>query len=556
MKIWLNIALAHSIVWLAAGNGFAQQLENGDTKFDSYRLPKLKVGKHDWPQWGGTSLRNNAPRGRGIPIEWDTETGKNIKWSTQLGSQTFGSPIVANGRIFIGTNNGAGLIKRFPAITFDLGCLVCLDECTGKFQWQYSVKKLETGRVQDWPYQGLVSTPVVDGERLWVVTNRGEVVCLDTLGFQDEQNDGPFTAESVRADDEADVVWKFDMIGKLGISPHNMCTCSCTFAGDALFVVTGNGVDESHINLPAPTAPAFIALNRRTGELIWKDNSPGAAVMHGSWSSPAYAVLGGRPQVLFPGGDGWLYSFDPAGDGQGGSKLLWEFDCNTKHSQYVLGGRGNRCEYITVPVIYDGKVYVAIGQDVEHGEGPGHLWCIDPTRRMDGTDISPTRLRGRTGHARTRREAVSGFSGELIQPNPDSAVVWDYAGQDHNTDGKLSFDERINRSCAQPAIADGLLFLSDHSGMLHCMDAATGKYHWNYDLFAATWVSAPLIVDQKVYACDEDGDVAVFELSSNRKLLAENYMGNSVYSSPCVAGNTLYVGVKNRLFAIESTDAK
>jgi outer membrane protein assembly factor BamB len=133
--------------------------------------------------------------------------------------------------------------------------------------------------------------------------------------------------------------------------------------------------------------------------------------------------------------------------------------------------------------------------------------------------------------------------------------VWDYVGEDHDEDGKLSFDERINRSCSQPAIADDLLFLSDHSGMLHCMDAATGKYHWNYDLFASTWVSAPLIVDQKVYVCDEDGDVAVFELSSTRKFLAENSMDNSVYSSPAVAGNTLYISRKDRLFAIESSQA-
>ena len=259
--------------------------------------------------------------------------------------------------------------------------------------------------------------------------------------------------------------------------------------------------------------------------------------------------------MLFPGGDGWLYSFDPAGDGKGGSKLLWEFDCNTKQSQYILGGRGNRCEYITMPVIYEGKVYVAIGQDVEHGEGPGHLWCIDQTRRMDGADVSPTLLRGRTNHTRSRKESRNGFPEELIQPNSDSAVVWDRVGEDRDKDGKLNFDERINRSCAQPAIADGLLFLSDHSGMLHCLDSATGREHWKYDLFAATWASAPLIVDQKVFVCDEDGDVAVFELSSTLKLLAENYMESSVYTSPCVAGNTLYIGRKDGLFAIESSQA-
>ena len=87
--------------------------------------------------------------------------------------------------------------------------------------------------------------------------------------------------------------------------------------------------------------------------MIWTDNSPGTNVLHGQWSSPAYAVLGGVPQVLFGGGDGWLYSFDAAGTPDGKSKLLWKFDCNPKESKYVLGGRSDRNHIIGTPVIYE-----------------------------------------------------------------------------------------------------------------------------------------------------------------------------------------------------------
>jgi outer membrane protein assembly factor BamB len=535
---------------LASDAANAQQLENGDSKFDSYQLKKPDVRPHDWPQLGGTSLRNATPVGRNIPTNWDLETGQNIKWSVKLGSQTYGSPVIANGRIFISTNNGAGLVKRYPK-SVDIGCVLCLEEETGRFLWQYSAAKLKTGRQHDWPKTGIVSTPYVDGERLWVVSNRGEVVCLDTLGFHDGQNDGAFSQESVTALDEADVVWKFDMMSQLGISQHNMCTCSCTCAGDILFVVTGNGTDESHINIPAPDAPDFIALNRHTGELLWKFAAPGIGSFHGSWSSPSFAVLGGQPQVLFPAGDGWLYSFDPKGDGNGGAKLLWEFDCNLKSNRWIFGGRGTRNSFITLPVIYEGRVYVATGQDCEHGEGPGMLWCIDPARYTNGSDVSLESIIGRSGHVTPEMEHQASFPASSIVPNPKSAVIWHFAGRDFNNDGKLEFDECLNRTLSSPTVSNGLVFLCDFSGMIHCLDAETGVRHWRYNQFAMTWLSLPLIVDGKVYCCDGDGDVTIFKASKTRTLIAEISLDQMIYSSPAAAGGVLYIATTNRLFAIQ-----
>ena len=97
-----------------------------------------------------------------------------------------------------------------------------------------------------------------------------------------------------------------------------------TAAGDLLFVNTSNGVDEGHINLPAPAAPSFVCLDKNTGKVMWTDNSPGTNVLHGQWSSPAYAVLGGVPQVIFGGGDGWLYSFGRRGRQSGKSETAVE----------------------------------------------------------------------------------------------------------------------------------------------------------------------------------------------------------------------------------------
>ena len=333
----------------------------------------LSVATHaaDWNQWGGSPIRNNVSPAKNIPTEWNPgefdpatgawkpETSKNVAWVAPLGSQSYGNPVVAGGKVFVGTNNGKGWLERYPA-EVDLGCLLAFDRTDGSFLWQDSSEKLPTGRVHDWPLQGICCAPLVEGDRLWYVTSRGEVKCLDTEGFRDGENDGPFTGETVAAENEADVVWVLNMMKQLGVSQHNMCSCSVTGAGDFLFVITGNGVDEGHINLPNFNAPSFLCIDKRDGTVLWADNAPGANVLHGQWSSPAYAEIDGVPQAIFGGGDGWVYAFDARGE-NGRPKLLWKFDCNPKESKYTLGGRADRNHIIGTPVVYDGLVYIAVG---------------------------------------------------------------------------------------------------------------------------------------------------------------------------------------------------
>lgn len=537
------------------------------TEEQSYPAP-VGVGPQDWSQWGGSSVHNNTPEGENVPEEWDVggfdyKTGKwkqenaeNIKWVARLGSQTYGNPVVANGKVYVGTNNGGGWLERYPA-EVDLGCLLCFRESDGEFLWQHSSEKLPTGRVHDWPLQGICCAPLVEGDRLWFVTSRGEVACLDTEGFADGENDGPFKDETNPTGNEADAVWYLDMMGQLGISQHNMCSCSVTSAGDLLYVHTSNGLDESHINLPAPDAPSFICVNKHTGEVIWTDNSPGTNILHGQWSSPSFAILGGVPQVLFPGGDGWLYSFHGTESEDGKAKLLWKFDCNPKESKWILGGRGTRNNLIATPVIYEGLVYIAVGQDPEHGEGVGHLWCLDPNKRGDVSSELAFKVDDpKTPIAPRRIQAVIGEEGEIARANPNSAVVWHYTQQDLDGDGKFSFEESLHRSCGTVAIKDDILFIADFSGLFHCLDAKTGKLNWTYDMLAAAWGS-PLIVDDKVYIGDEDGDVAIFNLSADPEAaepITEINMENAVYSTPIVANGVLYISNKSHLFAISNEE--
>ena len=514
----------------------------------------------DWNQWGGSASRNNAPESGPLPIDWDPgqfdaetgawkpETSRNIAWVAQLGSQSYGNPVVAGGKAYVGTNNGKGWIGRYPS-SVDLGCLLAFNTNDGSFLWQDSSEKLPTGRVHDWPLQGICCSPYVEGDRLWYVTSRGEVKCLDTEGFRDGENDGPFTGEKMQGSDESDTVWVLDMMKELGVSQHNMCSCSVTAVGDLLFVNTSNGVDEGHLNLPNAAAPSFLCVDKRDGKVLWADGSPGANVLHGQWSSPSYAVIDDVPQVIFGGGDGWVYGFDARGD-NGKAKLLWQFDANPKESKYVLGGRADRNHVIGTPVIHDGLVYVAVGEDPEHGEGVGHLWCIDPTKRGDVSPELAVNVADPTKSLPHRRnQAVIKEQGEVARPNPNSAAVWHYPGFDANGNGKLDFDETMHRTCGTVAIKDGLLVIPDFSGLVHCVDVKTGKPHWTHDMLAASWGS-PMMGDGKIYVGDEDGDISIFELSPEKNLIAEVNMGNSVYSTPIVAGGTLYIANKSHLFAI------
>ncbi|OYP34890.1 PQQ-binding-like beta-propeller repeat protein [Rhodopirellula sp. MGV] len=609
----------------------------------------------DWPQWGGSRFKNNTPGVTGLPQEWnigkfdrrsgewDKSKAENIAWYANLGSQTYGNPVVADGQVYVGTNNGAGHLKRYPP-QVDLGCLLAFSEKDGSFLWQHSSEKLITGRVHDWPLQGICCAPLVEGKRLWFVTNRGEVRCLDTEGYYDGEDDGPVTAETARITDialasdagkaamaglgegtlsdsvlealenagetsegdvtvetvtagsawtatgnfngvdrtlsikkagpnvsifkklgihdkrDADTIWIFNMMDQLNTSQHNMCSCSVTSYGDYLFVNTSNGLDESHINLPSPDAPTFICLNKNTGELLWQDSSPGTNILHGQWSSPAVAVLGGVPQVLFAGGDGWLYSFKADGGQDGKGELLWKFDANPKESKWVLGGEGTRNNIIATPVIYNDLVYVAVGQDPEHGEGEGHFWCIDPTKRGN---VSPQLAMKVEGEGRVeiphkRIQAVEAEKGEIAVDNPNSAALWHYSMSDINEDGEIDFEEEMHRTIGTAAIKDDLIYVTDFSGLLHCLDArgenGQAKVYFTYDMLAQSWGS-PLIADGHVYVGDEDGDVAVFQFGSQyNEPMDEINMGSSVYSTPIAANGRIYISTKDKLFAIEAEE--
>jgi len=199
-------------------------------------------GSGDWPMWGGTPDRNMVSSMKGMPTSWDVTAKKNIKWMAGLGSQSYGNPVVAGGMVFVGTNNE---LVRDPKQPGDRGVLMAFKESDGEFLWQHTNEKLAAGRVNDWPFQGVCSSPLVEGDKLYYVSNRCEVICLDTQGFRDNENDGPYKDEKFTGPKDADIIWKFDMIEEVGSQPHNMSNSSPVSFGDLIYVSTSNGDRKS-----------------------------------------------------------------------------------------------------------------------------------------------------------------------------------------------------------------------------------------------------------------------------------------------------------------------
>lgn len=490
----------------------------------------------NWNQWGHDLTKNMASLETGISHDFypgemdfeteivDKETTKNIKWIAKLGSQSYGNVTVANGNVIVGTNNDT---PRDPKHKGDRGVLMCFDAETAKLKWQMVCLKLGAGKVSDWEYLGICSSPYIDDKYVYIVTNKCEVMCIDLAGlangndgFQDE---GQYAAGVGKPPLElgpldADIVWIYDMRKELGVFPHNITSSSVLVVGDKLFATTSNGQDWSHVNIPAPRAPALICLDKNTGELLGEEASGiSARILHCNWSSPGFANVDGTDTLIFGAGDGFCYGFDPNpvkdADGYGLFTELWRVNCNPPEYIYKNGKDGAKIKYprsngaselIATPVYYKNKIYALVGQDPEHGEGVGCLTCIDPTKRGDST--------------------LSG------------GIVWQYKG--------------IERSISTLAIVDDLIFAADYTGRLHCIDAITGEKYWMHDTMSSIW-SSPMTVDGKVYLGTEDGTMVIVKAAKTLEVVNEIDMGAAIYSSAVVSNGVLYVGTMSHLYAVQ-----
>ncbi len=443
----------------------------------------------DQPQWGEKHTRNMVSGETGLPESFDPRSGRNVLWSVPLGSQSYATPIVSGGRVLIGTNNDPPRDARYAG---DRGVLACFDEKNGRLLWQLVVPKLSQDPYLDWPRVGIVSPATVEGDRVYIVSNRSEVMCLDLAG-QANGNDGirdegpllaaPGAAPVEPGSTDADIIWSFDMRAGAGVYPHDAAHGSVLIDGDLLYVNTSNGVDNTHRRIRAPEAPSLIALEKATGRLVARDGEPIAPrIIHCTWSSPSLAEVGGADCSSLAVATGFAMRLEAlrACPGPGRIerlKTVWRFDCDPESpKQDVHRWQDNRREGPSnisgMPVFHKNRVYVEAGGDVWHGRRRSWLKCIDATKTGDIT--------------------VAG-------------QVWSYA-MDHHC-------------MATPAVYGGLVFIVDCGRTIHCLDEETGRPYWTQATKGEIW-SSPLVADGKVYVGTERGDFWILAAAKEKRVIA------------------------------------
>ncbi|MCF7733833.1 MAG: PQQ-binding-like beta-propeller repeat protein [Akkermansiaceae bacterium] len=474
----------------------------------------------DLLQLGERFTRNQASLETNLPDTVDAATGQGIKWTAKLGSSSYAPPVIAQGRVYVGTNNDN---PHDPRQRGDRGVFRCLEESSGKFLWQLVVPKIGGDQYLDWPKVGIASPATVEGDRVYLLTNRAEVVCLDVNGMANG-NDGPFTDEARHQTPvgkdlipagpaDADILWVTDLRSVADIWPHDTSYGNPLLHGDFLYLNSNNGVDNTHRVIRKPDAPSLVVLAKQTGRLVAKDDEHiGPRIFHNTYSSPALGTVNGRSLVCFGGGDGVLYAFEaltamPPDGSVANLKRVWKFDPDPgapKTDVHTFSGnrKVSPSTIMTPPVFVGDRVYLTVGGDLWWGKYQAWLMCVAADQTGDVTA---------------------------------TAGLWSYP---------------LKHSCTTPAVAGPLTFAADTANKsLHCIETATGREFWQYPLGSEVWAS-PLVADGKVYLGTRRGKLFIFAASRDKKLLCETTLDSPISAAPAAANGVVYITTAETLYAL------
>lgn len=486
----------------------------------------------DQPQWGVAWSRNLVSAERGLPDSFDPESGRNVKWSAPLGGETHSTPIVAGGRVFIGTNNDQ---PRDPKITGDRGVLLCLDEKDGHLLWQLAAPKRTDDQYFDWPKAGISSSATVERDRVYIVGNRGDVLCLDVQG-QANGNEGPFKDEAAYltphaapppgftpvlasagdiepGEQDADIVWMFDLPSGAGIWPHDAAHSSILIHGEFLYLNSGTGVDNTHRAIRNLTAPSLVVLEKSTGRFVARDGEKIASrIFHSTWSAPSLMKLDGQEMIVFAGGDGIVRGFAPLASSPPTGEvatleMLWSYDIDPGAPKedvhrFTSNKQQGPSNIYGMPVVVGSRVFVAGGGDVFWGKNAAWLKCAEIRRTADGFAASE---------------------------------AWSYP-----------LDKHV---LSTPAVHEGLAFIADTGRNVHCVDADSGERNWTHQTKGDFW-SSPLVADGKVFLGTRKGDFWVFAAAREKKVLSSIELGSPISGTATAANGVLYIARQARLLAV------
>jgi outer membrane protein assembly factor BamB len=245
-------------------------------------------GPADWPQLRGPE-RNGVSKDTGLIKQWPS-SGPQRVWSISSLGEGFGSIAIKGDRIFVqGTKESASVI-------------FCLNRADGKMVWSAALgPKVNEGRGN-----GPRSTPTIDNDRVYVLTENGDLACL-------------------RAPDGSPV-WRKNILKEFGGSnPGWLISESPLIDGDRVIVTPGgNGA-------------GIVALDKMTGKEIWRSKELSDEA---GYSSAIAADVGGVRTIMN------FTSRAAVGVRASDGKLMWR-------NSSAANGTAN----CATPVFADGKVF-------------------------------------------------------------------------------------------------------------------------------------------------------------------------------------------------------
>jgi outer membrane protein assembly factor BamB len=374
-----------------------------------------------------------------------------------------------------------------------------------------------------------MSSPgTVEGDRIYLVSNRAQLLCLDVRGMANG-NDGPFKDEGKMMTRrptngepvveleagplDADVIWVYDMFREAGIWPHDGAHSAIMIRGNHLYLNTGTGVDNTHKKIRTPDAPSLIVVNKRTGKLVARDRENIAPnIFHATWSGPSAGQVGGNDVIFFLGGNGSVYGFEPIGkvaeDEVATLKKLFEYDFDpnapkTEVHRYNTNRREGPSNFYGLPVFVDGALYVAGGGDIFWGKNEAWL------KRLD------------------------------------------FEVKDRTINVKESWVHQLGRHVlSTPAVKDGLVYIADVNKEVQCVDAKIGALVWKHEAKGEFW-SSPLVADGKVFIGSRRGDFLVFAAGREKKVLGVMELKDPIAATAVAANGVLYVATARNLYALK-----
>jgi outer membrane protein assembly factor BamB len=401
-----------------------------------FALFALPAGAADWPQWQGPQ-RDAVSKETGLLKEWPKD-GPPLAWKTKGLGGGYSAPSVAGGRIFGMSNRG------------DDEVVWALAEPDGKELWAtrlggaYGAQRMPQGK------EGPGCTPTVDGDLAYALGLGGDLVCLQVA--------------------DGKIVWRKSLTADFGGTvPVWSYRESPLIDGDKL-IVTPGGKEAT-----------LVALNKKTGEVIWKAQAPGGDVA--AYSSAIAIDFGGQRQYV------QFLSRGLVGVAAEDGKFLWRYDAPANRQGIN----------ITTPLYHDGQVFAASAYDTG-----GAL--VKLSKDGDGVKAEEVYFTKKMQNHHGGEILLDGYLYGANGGNNGGFLIC----LDFKT-GEVKWDERDRKGVKKGsvALADGRIYYRQEDGTMILFEPSPKEYiergrFAQPDRSAANAWSHPVIANGKLYLRDQD----------------------------------------------------